>query len=85
MSGSSLCIPRNEAARPRYLQKQNYNIMYPNFHIHLSVSHLYIPKIGLPFLLLLNRQTDPGNILIANRYMNVGIGNEGSTFHFYNT
>jgi hypothetical protein len=23
----------------------------PNFHIHVSVSDLYIPKIGLPILL----------------------------------
>ncbi len=33
--------------------KQNYNVLSPNFHIHVSVSGLYIPKIGLPI---------PGNI-----------------------
>jgi hypothetical protein len=33
-------IPRNETARPR-----------SQFYIHVSVSHLYIPMIGLPILL----------------------------------
>jgi hypothetical protein len=37
--------------------KQNYNVLSPNLHIHVSVSYLYIPRIGLP-----NRQRDPGNI-----------------------
>jgi hypothetical protein len=58
MAGSDLCIPRNETARP----KQNYNILSPNFHIHVSVSDLYIPRIGLPILLQPNRQTDPAEI-----------------------
>ncbi len=31
--------------------KQNYNVLSPNFHIHVSVSDLCIPRIGLPFLL----------------------------------
>ncbi len=42
--------------------KQNYNVLSPNFHIHVSVSNLYIPRLGLPILLQPNRQTDPGNI-----------------------
>ncbi len=42
--------------------KQNYNVLSPNFHIHKSVSDLYIPRISLPILLQPNRQTDPGNI-----------------------
>ncbi len=29
--------------------KQNYNFLSPNFHIHVSVSDLYIPRIGLLF------------------------------------
>ncbi len=57
MTGSDLCIPRNETARHRYFQ--NKIIM---FQIHLSVSDLYLPRIGLPDLLQPN---------------NVGIGNEG--------
>jgi hypothetical protein len=34
----------------------------PNFHIHLSVSDLYIPRIDPPIFLQPNRQTDRGNI-----------------------
>jgi hypothetical protein len=34
----------------------------PNFHIHLSVSNLYIPRISPHISLQQNRQTDPGNI-----------------------
>ncbi len=51
MSGSDLLvwIPRNETARP-FISK-NYNVLSPNFQIHVSVSNLYIPRIGLPILL----------------------------------
>jgi hypothetical protein len=34
----------------------------PNFHIHVSVSDLYIPWIGPHIFLQQHRQTDPGNI-----------------------
>jgi hypothetical protein len=33
-----------------------------NFHIHVSVSDLFIPKIGLPILLQENMWTNSGNI-----------------------
>ncbi len=33
----------------------------PNFHIHVSVSDLYIPRIGPNIWLQQNRQTNPGN------------------------
>jgi hypothetical protein len=36
--------------------KQNYKVLSPNFHIHVSVSDLYVPRIGLP-ILLPTRQT----------------------------
>jgi hypothetical protein len=36
--------------------------LVPNSYIHVSVSDLYIPRIGLPIWLQQNRQTDPGNI-----------------------
>jgi hypothetical protein len=41
--------------------KQNYNALPPNFHIHVFMTDLYIPRIGLSILLQPNRQTDPGN------------------------
>jgi|LakMenEpi03Aug12_release.lakeMendotaPanAssembly.Ray.scaffolds.fasta_scaffold833480_3 hypothetical protein len=34
----------------------------PNSYIHVSVSDLFIPTIGLPILLQENRRTDLGNI-----------------------
>ncbi len=40
----------------------------PNFHIHLSMIHLYIPRIGPHIFLQQNRQIDRGNILIAHMY-----------------
>jgi hypothetical protein len=33
-----------------------------NFHIHVSVDDLYIPKIGPPSLLQQNRQIECGNL-----------------------
>jgi hypothetical protein len=33
-----------------------------NFHIHVSVSDLFIPRIGPHFWLQQNRPTDTGNI-----------------------
>jgi hypothetical protein len=43
----------------------------PNFHIYVSVSDLYIPRIGPPIFLRQNRQTNHENIEIAHRHMNV--------------
>ncbi len=36
--------------------------LIPNFHIHVSVRDLYIPKIGPHISLQQNRPTNPGNI-----------------------
>jgi hypothetical protein len=60
--------------------RQNFNVLSPNFHTHVSVSDLYIPRIGLPILLQPNRQTGPENVKIADRYMNAGIGMRPHSF-----
>jgi hypothetical protein len=61
-------IPRKGAARSQS----------PNFHIHVSVSdlHIYSHERSAHILLQENRWTDPGNIQIAHRHMNVEIGTE---------
>jgi hypothetical protein len=44
------------------LPEKEFHGLSPNFRIHLSVSDLFIPKIGLPILLQENRWAVPGNI-----------------------
>jgi hypothetical protein len=41
----------------------------PDFHIHMSVSELYITMIGLHILLQVHMWTDPRNIKFAHRHM----------------
>ena len=44
-------------------QEKEFRGLSPNFHIYETVSDLYIPRIGLPILLLENMWTaDSGNI-----------------------
>ncbi len=52
----------------------------PDFHIHVSVSDLYIPRIGLLIFLQQNRETDPWNIKIVHRNINVEIGTAAAHF-----
>ncbi len=56
----------------------------PNSYIHSSVSDLYIPRISLPIWLQQNRQTDPGNILIVHKCMNLEIGRQNIIILFHN-
>jgi hypothetical protein len=56
--------------------------LVPNSYIHVSVSDLYISTIGLPILLQINRWTDRRNKLIAHRYMNVEIWEQGRVVSF---
>jgi hypothetical protein len=46
----------------------------PNFHIHVSVSDLYIPRIGPHISRQQNRQTD-------HRYMSVGTERQNITYN----
>ncbi len=65
MSGSHLCIPRIEIVISKIV------ILFPSSITHIS-------KIGLPILLQENMWTDPGNIQIAHRHVNVEIGTEAA-------
>ncbi len=66
------------------ISKTELYFLSPNFHILVSVSDLYIRRIGLPILLKPNRQIGSGNIQIAHRYIIAGIGIEAAQFHFIN-
>ncbi len=54
-----------------------------NFHIHVSVSDLHIPRIGLPFLLI--EKYEDRSYKIAHRFMNGEIGTEAAQFLSGNT
>jgi hypothetical protein len=59
--------------------------LVPNSYIHVSVGDLYISRVGLHncYCLQQNRQTNPGNIKIAHRYMNVEIGRQNIIILFW--
>ncbi len=68
----------------KYSQKGNCAASVPiSTFIYLrAIYDLYIPTIGLPIWLHQNRWTDPGNIEIFHRGMNMEIGNKAAQFEF---
>jgi hypothetical protein len=55
----------------------------PNFHIHVSVSNLYINRIGPHIFMQQNRLIDCWNIEITHRHMTVEIGTMAAQFLFW--
>ena len=66
MSGSHLCIPRNETV----ISKTELYVLSPSSYTHISVRDLYISRIRLPILLQGNMWTDPVKKWISHRHMN---------------
>jgi hypothetical protein len=52
----------------------------PNVHIHVSVSDLYIPRIGLPILIC---GQNLGIYKSNHRHLNVEIGTDAAQFSFW--
>ncbi len=66
---SRCCVPVNHALQrhntenlKQIFPEKELRGLSPKFHIHMSVSDLYIPTIGLPILRQETRWTDRGNI-----------------------
>jgi hypothetical protein len=45
------CKDKNQKFSKQIFPEKEYRGLIPNFHIHVSVSDLYIPTFGLPILL----------------------------------
>jgi hypothetical protein len=76
-------IPKN---RNKYSQKRYCAASVLNFHVHVSVSDLYIPRIGLP-ILLAGKYVDPSlekyKSLRVTETLNLEIGTEAAQFLFW--
>jgi hypothetical protein len=97
--GSILCMAKHEPDSPLPSTLQRHNTenskqlfsekelrgLSPHFHLYVSLSDLYIPTIGQPILLQKNMWTNPGNIYIAHRRMNVEVGTGARNFFSGNT
>ncbi len=86
LSNLQLCASRtlqrqNAVNLKQVFPEKEYRGLSPNFHIHASVSELYIPTMGPPFLL--GKYVDRSweyILYIAHRHMNVEIGAEAALF-----
>ncbi len=79
---TSLCTA-NTANSKQIIPEKELRGLSPSFHVHVSVSDLYIPTIGLPILLQENMWTEPCREYI-NRYRYImEIMTEAARFLFW--
>jgi hypothetical protein len=61
ISSFPVCTMHCKEIEFMYFPEKELRSRSPNFHIHVSVSDLYIPTFGPPIFLQQNRQTDQRN------------------------